>query len=117
MGSSPWDSGDCFEPLPYPILTRAHETGRVRGVIIGKVEIEAQSPQRLAQGHSASGRQGRAHVAPACLSTALTSVEPRKGKEKGTSWLRPHSSFGEEPSLPTPVTPGGGGGYDFCLNG
>lgn len=48
-------------------------------------------------------------MVPVRLSTALASVEPHKGKEKGTSWLRPHSSFGEEPSLLTPVTPGGGG--------
>lgn len=53
---------------------------------------------------------------PIRLSTALASWEPRKGKEKGTRWLRPHNTFRVEPSLLTPGTPWGGGGYDFCLN-
>lgn len=107
-GSSLWGSVGCFKPLPYLILPRAHEAGGVTGHIAGKEVIEAQRPQASCPGSLGEQTAG----CPGCpvrLSTALASVEPHKSQGKGTGQLRPHSSFGEEPSLLTPGTPGGRG--------
>lgn len=86
----------------------------------GKVQTEVRDHKHFAKVTQRADSRAGPHVAPHLplhnVATALASVEPRKAKEKGTSWLRPHSSFGVEPGLLTPGTPWGGRGNDFCLN-